>query len=117
ENLAAHVDSVLLGAIQHVDNYTPATRAQYAALARRSGMVGVVGTGVAPGVRDGVHHGSIPAGDPLARNWPVIPLHAEGAIALLATQADPSSRDWFDYRVTSDRAVIDPIARRLMSAL
>lgn len=117
ESLATHIDSILLSSIQHVDRYSVATRAQYAALARRCGTVGIVGVGVPAGQRHGVHHGPVAAADELARCWEVLLLQPEGAIALLAEQADEGSDQWFDYVITTDRTIIEPRARRLMLQL
>lgn len=116
ESLASHVDSIVLGALQRVENYTSTTRAQYLALARRCGTVGIVGVGVPGGQRLGVHHGSLEPSDPMAECWHVVLLQPEGAIALIARQVDDEAQ-WYDYRITTDRSIIEPLARRMMRHL
>jgi diguanylate cyclase (GGDEF)-like protein len=117
EGLANHTDTVILAALQHVENYSPLTSAQYTALARRCGTVGIVAAGASPGVRHGVHHGTIQLDDDLVNCWQVVLVHPEGGVALLARQADPGSNAWYDYEITTDRSRVNAAARRLLRQL
>ncbi len=119
EALAGGSESIVLAALQSSTYYTRRTRGQYAALARRCGMTGVLGVGVAPGVVNGVHHAPLAAGDPLAREWIVVVLAADGGIALAADDCGDRSVDdmdrLFEYRVTRDPEQVEAIAHRLLA--
>ena len=65
EAMASGPESIVLAAIQSSAFYTRRTRSQYAALARRCGMAGVIGGGIPPGVVRGVHHAPLADDDPL----------------------------------------------------
>ena len=117
--MAGGSESIVLAALQSSAYYTPRTRRQYAALARRCGMTGVLGVGVAPGVQRGVHHAPLAADDPLAREWIVVVLAADGGIALAADDcgldADDDMERLFEYRVTRDPEQVEAIAHRLLA--
>lgn len=119
EAMAGGSESIVLAALQSSGFYTPRTRGQYAALARRCGMTGVLGVGIAPGVVKGVHHAPLAADDPLAREWIVVVLAADGGIALAADDCGDRSVDdmdrLFEYRVTRDPEQVEAIAHRLLA--
>ena len=120
ESLAAGPDTVVLASVQRADHYTPAMFRQYAALARRCGLVAVMGVGLAPGVRNGVHHGRLQPGDPHAARWSVLVLQSTGSVALFADQVDADDacgRTLFDHRITRNHDEIEAAARRLIQSL
>jgi diguanylate cyclase (GGDEF)-like protein len=119
EAMARGPEAIVLAALQSSVYYSPRTRSQYAALARRCGMAGVIGRGVAPGVVRGVHHASLGDDDPLAREWIVVVLGDQGGIALVAEDlgdegvADLDRR--FEYHVTRQADDVEAVAERLLS--
>lgn len=131
ESLPSASDSVILAALQDQRHYTPRTIRQYTALARRYGLVGVVGAGMIPGVVDGVQQAVIPEGDELATVWEVVLLSSNHSIALLAEQVDdgavagraPTSDTaprtdadrLFRYRFATDADEVEAAAHRLLS--
>lgn len=118
EAMAGGPESIVLAALQSATSYTQQTRHQYRALARRCGIAGVLGVGIAPGVVNGVHHAPIPVGEPLAHQWIVVVLSADGAIALLAEETTPARDDLdrgFEYRVTRDPDEVEAVAHRLLA--
>ena len=117
ESLATQSDCVVLAAVQRLDRYTDQVRAQYAALARRCGTVGVVGADIPSGMRSGVHHGSLGDNSDLTDAWEVLLLQPSGAIALLATQVGTFDDNTFDFRITTDRVTVESHARRILRAL
>lgn len=118
EAMATGAESIVLATLQSIDFYTDETRQQYARLARRCGMTGIIGAGLIPGVVRGVHHASIPDGDPLVDEWTVVVLSADGGIALIAHDlrdgAGGDAERLFEYEVTRDPAKIERAANRLL---
>ena len=122
ESMAGGAESIVLACLQSESYYTSETRRQYARLARRCGMTGVIGHQVTPGVRQGVHHGGIASDDPLVDEWTVVVLSADGGIALIARDlhecADGDGRDssrLFSYEITRDPTKIESAANRLLA--
>lgn len=131
ESCAFGSDSVVLALLQRNGNYTARTKRQYAALARRFGVVGVVGCGIPAGIVDGVKHGQLPTGSPLERCWQVIVLSSTSCLALLAEEIDDATpsesaatTDWttprdtrFRFRLTSRTSEVEAAARVAMGQL
>ena len=123
ESMGSAADTVVLAALQHVENYTPRTRRQYAALARRFGLVGVVGAGVPSGVASGVKHGCVSPDDDLVSKWQVVVFSSSSSIALLAEQIDghPGGRTTrdklFRFRFATSPDEVEAVARRILSYL
>lgn len=119
ESMATGAESILLASLQSGRFYPPSTRRQYARLARRCGMAGVLGSDLDAGVVRGVHHATIPPGDPLADEWSVVLLTADGGIALLARdlhdRVDHDGDRRFEYEVTRDPVKVEAAANRLLS--
>lgn len=112
---------VLLGTFQRASFFTAATRARYAAVARRAAFVGALavdlGTEPAPGVRGA----QIAADDPLGGEWTVVVLGPHFAAAFTARDledldtADMDRR--FEYALTYDRHLVTRIANSLMQRI
>ncbi len=123
ESIGSAADTVVLAALQHVENYTPRTRRQYAALARRFGLVGVVGAGIPGGVASGVKHGCLSPDDDLVNKWQVVVFSSGSSIALLAEQIDghPGGRTTreklFRFRFATSPDEVEAVARRILSHL
>jgi diguanylate cyclase (GGDEF)-like protein len=126
ESFAITPDSVVLACLQRVANYTPRTRRQYQALARRAALVGVVGVDVGTGIENRVRLGSIAESSTLAGRWQVVVLSSTTSIALLAEEVDPApspgseptSRDRrFTFRLTTNRSEVEAAAAALLATM
>ncbi len=140
ESCATGSDSIVLAVLQRAGNYTARTKRQYAALARRFSVVGVVGSGMPNGIVDGVKQGALPGGSALEQCWQVIVLSSTTCVALLAEEiggdqpADEAGSagncrqtmpvDWrtpsdtkFRFRITSRPSEVEAAARTVMALL
>jgi diguanylate cyclase (GGDEF)-like protein len=134
-HLSRHVESavltpdcMLLASVQHVDNFTEGTRRQYSAIARRCGMVGVVGEGMTERYGNsvnGVRVADLAVGDALANHWNVVVLSPSKSLALLAEEIEPVSDEWgtsstaetdrrFAFRLLTDGDTVEAAAGAIL---
>jgi diguanylate cyclase (GGDEF)-like protein len=116
-------DSILLAAVQHVDNMSNATMKQYIALARRCGFAGMLGTRLSSirGALHGVRTADLDPTDPLTRTWQVVVMSPTVSIALVATEiVEPTAQQpkdmdrVFRYRLLTDSSDVELAARALL---
>jgi diguanylate cyclase (GGDEF)-like protein len=118
ESISWSSDAIVLAAIQNARHYTATTQRRFSALARRCGMVGVIGQGLESGVVDGVKQADLAAEDGLVRSWQVVNLSTAGGVALLADEVGPArlpdADRLFRYRITSVGSEVEQAAVRLL---
>lgn len=113
-------ETVILSTFQEASFLTEPTRARYAALGERAGIVGALGVGMdtepAPGVRGATLH---PA-DPLRGEWDVIVISPRFSGAFVARDLGDSGPDMarrFEFFVTYDRDLVQTAAIPLISRI
>lgn len=113
-------ETVVLATFQEASFFTPATRARYAELAQRAGVVGALGVGMdaqpAPSVRGAALH---PA-DPLRGEWDVIVINPRFSGAFVARDLGDRGADMtrrFEFFVTYDRELVHNAAIPLISRI
>jgi DICT domain-containing protein len=112
--------TVVLGAFQTADRFTPATSRRYAALAAQAALVGAVGVGMGPDPAAGVRGGHLWPDDPLVDEWAVIVLGPHFAAALAAADLHDTGPDVdrrFAYVLTYDRDRVVAAASSLMARI
>lgn len=117
----AHLPAVLLATFQHARNVPASTHARFEEFARRLPVVGMFGESIAGLDIPGAHLGDLAPDDPLCREWNVVALGAQSAVALAAREvpgAPGRDRDRvFSFATTRDRALVVAAARTLVTRL
>lgn len=131
ESVVLSPDCILLASVQHADNFTERTRQQYAAIARRCGMVGVVGVGMTARWGDsvnGVRVADLQPDDELTAHWNVVVVSPSKVLALLAQEIEeiepqvgevgtPPRSDMdrrFTFRLVTDSDTVEAAARTIL---
>lgn len=112
--------TVLLGAFQSAERFTPATRRRYVGIAPNVAFVGALGAGLGPEPAAGVRGASFGPDDPLASEWAVVALGPHFAAALCALDLGDDGEDEerrFDFVLTYDRDLVVEAARSLMDRI
>ncbi len=121
EEQARHcVDSpIVLAALQSAQDFSPASRELYQALAATSPLVVVLGRDMPADLGNGVRGVELQADDPLCEEWVIVTLGADTCRALVArelrTEARHDGDKRFEFLVTSDRALVTRAARSLLT--
>lgn len=127
ERLAIAADSppLVLTLLQHVRNYSGATRRVYRDLAASSPFVAIFGEAV-PSVLDvGVRGVDLDSADPLCREWAIVVLGPDCCAALVARDIDRLPVDTissdadrrFEMTITFDRTRVTSAARLLLDRM
>jgi len=109
--------TVVLGAFQRADFFSPATLRRFDVLAEESGFVAALGVEIPEHLVTGVRGVRIPVGHPLEGEWAVTvigPFYAAALIAKDLGDTGPDDARRFDYVITYDRALVIAAARSLM---
>lgn len=115
----AHLPAILLASVQHVSNIPPSSRDRFARLAHALPVVGVLGNGVTSLGIPGAHLAHLDESDPLCREWNVVALCAQGAVALTAREqpAVSGQEPVYAFTTTRDRALVVAAAATLVARL
>ncbi len=113
-------EAVVLATFQHVDFFTPRSRARYESLARTAALVGALGQGLGEEPAAGVRGAGLREDEPLVGEWDVAVVGPHFAGAFVArdlgdTGADGDRR--FDFFVTYERELVVRAARALMARI
>ena len=112
--------TVVLGAFQTSDRFTPGTGRRYAALADEAALVGALGVGLGTDPAPGVRGGRLWPDDPLVDEWAVVVLGPHFAGALAAADLHDTGPDMdrrFAYVLTYDRDRVIAAASSLMARI
>ncbi|WP_263998492.1 sensor domain-containing phosphodiesterase [Mycobacterium yunnanensis] len=114
--------AMILTALQHGHNLTPATRHRYERLAVTAPLVAILGHDVGPRPAPGVRGVDLDSADPLCLEWTVVTLGPRTASALIAREHDPGAdpRDddrLFDFVLTYDRTLVAAVTRLLLARI
>ena len=129
--LSAHIEAqarctadppMVLTALQHDRYFTAATRATYLELATSCPLVALFGEGLPTQLGDGVRGVALEAADPLRREWTVLALGPQLAVALIAREhphpPELAEADRpFDFILTYDRELVTDTAHNLLTRM
>jgi EAL domain-containing protein (putative c-di-GMP-specific phosphodiesterase class I) len=114
-------EAVVIASLQHVRQFTPATRARYRDLSEITAFVGVLGEGLSDVPDGGVRGGSLHPGEPLRQEWNVCVVSPHFAAGLVARDlGDDPSDDLgrrFEYCLTYDRDMVVRASRLMMARI
>ncbi len=115
----AHLPAILLATFQHVRNVPRSTFTRYEEFAAKLPLVGMFGEGLASLPIAGAHLAHLSPDDPLCREWSVVALGAQSAVALIAREepTEPGGDRMFSFATTYDRALVVAAAKSLIHYL
>lgn len=115
----AHLPAILLASVQHVRNIPPSSRDRFQRFSEMLPVVGMLGEGVTQLQIPSAHLTDLDADDPLCREWNVVALGAQGAVALTAREqpAVPGRDRTYAFTTTRDRATVVAAAATLIARL
>ncbi len=115
---------MVLSALQQAQNFTTATRARYLGLAAVSPLVAIFGERLPADLGHGIRGVHLEPADTLRKEWTVVALGAQLAVALIAREWDDADNHLrsdgdrrFDFTVTYDRALVAAVARNLLDRM
>ena len=112
--------TVVIGAFQRAEYFTPATARRFTALASAASMVAVFGAGMPEVPATGVRGHSLDEGDDLLHEWTIAVIGPHFAGALVARDVGDDAAEAerrFDYVVTYDRQTVVDAAAVMMRRL
>ena len=118
--LDLRVPPVLLAGFERAQFFGPATGRRYVELAHRLAFVCAYGVDMPRTPAPGVRGQALSPADPLAREWTVVVLGADGAAALMARDVGDQVADGdrtFEFIVTYDRPLVIAAAQCLVGRL
>jgi EAL domain-containing protein (putative c-di-GMP-specific phosphodiesterase class I)/DICT domain-containing protein len=129
--LSAHIEQqarvtadppMVLTALQHDRYFTATTRATYLDLANSCPLVAIFGEGLPAQLGAGVRGVALDSTDPLSREWTVLALGPQLAVALIAREhphpPDLAQADRpFDFVLTYDRDLVTDTAHNLLTRM
>ncbi len=115
----SHLPAVLLASVQHVRDVPASTRERFERLSATMPVVGIVGHDVTQLALPSVHLADIGPEDPLCREWNVVALGAQSAVALTAREqlVGPGGERTYEFTTTRDRALVVAAAATLIGRL
>lgn len=115
----SHLPAILLASVQHVRDVHPSTGERFGRLAQTLPVVGIVGECVSDLGLETVHMGDLSPRDPLCREWNIVALGAQSAVALTARENPPGPRGerTYAFTTTRERAVVVAAAASLLTRL
>jgi hypothetical protein len=115
----AHLPAILLASVQHVGNIPPSSRERFQRLSETLPVVGMLGEGVTELQIPAAHLTDLQPGDPLCREWNVVALGAQGAVALTAREQPsvPGRDASYAFTTTRDRSTVVAAAATLIARL
>ncbi len=115
----SHLPAVLLASVQDARDVPTSTRARFERLSATMPLVGVVGMDVTQLGLPSVHLADAHPGDPLCREWNVVALGAQTAVALTARElpVGASGERTYEFTTTRDRALVVAAAATLIARL
>jgi EAL domain-containing protein (putative c-di-GMP-specific phosphodiesterase class I) len=112
---------MILATLQHARRFTGAVRQRYLELARFSPLVAVFGQHLPATLGSGIRGVGLTRDDPLCREWVVLALGAQIAVALIARerweQRPSEDARRFDFTITYNRALVTAAAHNLLSRM
>jgi hypothetical protein len=111
---------IVLSTFQEARYFGEPTARRYRQLARETGFVAAIGSGLSSEPTAGVRGADLDIGDPERDEWDIIVLAPHFAAGLIAREIDPTAPDLertFEFALTYDRAIIEAAAQCLMSRI